>query len=609
LNPTLEVAAADAAAARDAGATVTESGVAREASAELLADIGDAAAPQTRQERARAHRQAWSYLAGYYRPRWAALALLAVVAAAQGLALLPPLQFVRLAIDRAIPGHDLRLLFILCAGIFLARIAGSLIALAARAISARVVKTATAAMRLDLLRGLYGLSRDFHVQVEGSRVHTRIVQQTERVDAALGAALSEGAPAVMVVACLLAMLLYLNAWLVLLAACAAPVAWMANLLVRRLVKQRVRIYQETFERFAKGVQFVLSHMELTKVRGFEEGELARQRATLGALSRTSAHMSISFSAYTQAQVVVSGLVAVVLFAGGGVAVVRGALTLGELLAFIFAASFLNTYASKLVGLVPDLIAAEESLGRLLDLSRAGPADPYSPGGRKVDFTGRVSIREATLGFRGKPVLKGVSLDLEPGANVAIVGANGAGKTTLLNLILGFCRPQAGEVLAEGAAYETLDLGNLRRGIGMVPQRPTFFAGTIAENIGYGWPQAGAAEVAAAAQRAGADAFIAAFPASYDTQIGDGGVMLSGGEAQRLAIARALVGRPRLLILDEPTNHLDSDAVSLLMRRLADRKDPMTILTVSHDPDVVRFAKTVYRLERGALTRIRGSKAS
>jgi ABC-type multidrug transport system fused ATPase/permease subunit len=133
------------------------------------------------------------------------------------------------------------------------------------------------------------------------------------------------------------------------------------------------------------------------------------------------------------------------------------------------------------------------------------------------------------------------------------------------------------------------------------QHLTFFSGTVFENISYGCRDASREEVIEASKRALADDFIRDLPRGYDTEIGGGGMRLSGGEYQRLAIARALVGRPKLLILDEPTNHLDAETVDRLMNALVNGPDRPALLTISHDPMVVRFADAVYHLEEGILS--------
>ncbi|HUQ80065.1 MAG TPA: ATP-binding cassette domain-containing protein, partial [Gemmatimonadaceae bacterium] len=218
------------------------------------------------------------------------------------------------------------------------------------------------------------------------------------------------------------------------------------------------------------------------------------------------------------------------------------------------------------------------------------------------FDGSIEMRGVTFGYRDEPVLRNVHLSLPRGAQVAIVGQNGAGKSTIVNLLLGFYRPQQGQVLASGTSYEDIDIRELRRSIGIVPQRPQFFAGTVRENIAYGSPSATPEQIDAAARLALADEVIARLAQGYDTPIGEHGVRLSGGESQRLAIARALLGNPRMLILDEPTTHLDTETIAAVMRRLANVDSRPTLLLISHDQTVVNTVEDVYRLGGGTLAR-------
>src|SRR6185295_16271490 len=183
-------------------------------------------------------------------------------------------------------------------------------------------------------------------------------------------------------------------------------------------------------------------------------------------------------------------------------------------------------------------------------------------------------------------------------NLAIVGPNGAGKSTLAWLILGAYRPREGVILADGVPYDEIDMVKFRRSIGTVTQHPEFLNGSIAENIGYGTDNCDFEQIKHAAHLALIDDFIESLPNGYDTQVGEGGVLLAGGEAQRLAIARALIRKPRLLILDEPTNHLDRNAIRRLMQQLQTLENRPAILTISHDREVVDFADEVYALRDG-----------
>jgi ABC-type multidrug transport system fused ATPase/permease subunit len=276
------------------------------------------------------------------------------------------------------------------------------------------------------------------------------------------------------------------------------------------------------------------------------------------------------------------------------------MTLGEFVSFYVAAGLLNGQISRSHGALPDLINGNESLVKLRELSNAGPIEPYN-GSRHIAFDGTIALRDVTFSFSSNTVLRHVCLDVHSTSNIVIVGPNGVGKTTILHLISGFYRPDEGELLASGVPYDEIDLRELRRSIGVVMQHLTFFSGTVFENISYGCRDASREEVIEASKRALADDFIRDLPRGYDTEIGGGGMRLSGGEYQRLAIARALVGRPKLLILDEPTNHLDAETVDRLMNALVNGPDRPALLTISHDPMVVRFADAVYHLEEGILS--------
>jgi len=310
-------------------------------------------------------------------------------------------------------------------------------------------------------------------------------------------------------------------------------------------------------------------------------------------------MSAAFALHGQFQGNATALVGIAILVAGGVAIAAGSLTLGEFIAFYVAANLLNAQIDRVVNTVPDLIAGTETLTTLRRILDSDPPVPYS-GTRVIDWNGAISLRHVDFGYGGRRLLRDLNLNIERHTNAAIIGSNGAGKTTILNLILGFLRPDAGSVLADGLPYDGIDLGALRRRIGVVPQHPNLFAGTVAENIGYGLPTCGPDAIAAAARRAQADGFIQGLPDRYETQIGEGGLLLSGGEAQRVAIARALLGQPDLLILDEPTNHLDTDTIARLLGGLMDDPERPAILIISHDPAVIRFACQVHRLESGTL---------
>jgi ATP-binding cassette subfamily B protein len=197
------------------------------------------------------------------------------------------------------------------------------------------------------------------------------------------------------------------------------------------------------------------------------------------------------------------------------------------------------------------------------------------------------------------VLDDLNLDVQPGQVVALVGSSGAGKSTLFSLLLRFNTPQRGRVLLDGQDLADLQARELRRTIALVPQQSAVFSGTIADAIGFG-RQATPEQVQAAARLANADGFIEALPDGYGSRLEERGRNLSGGQLQRLAIARAVLGNPALLLLDEATSALDAEAEEAVQRGLERAMAGRTVLVIAHRLATVQRADRILVLEAGRI---------
>jgi ATP-binding cassette, subfamily B, bacterial len=544
--------------------------------------------------------EAWRYFESCSSGKLGVLLWFGLAAAAQSLLLLPVLLLIRHAVDTVIPQRNIALLVGIGAAIFALRAAGALSALWLRAAHVRVLKRATFRLREDLLARLFSLSRAAYTRLDRDTTHARIVLDTERLDEMSHTVVAKLLPAVFSGLVLVVLLAFLNARLLLLTLALAPLLWLSIRATGSLVKRRVFVFQRAFEAFSNGILFVLQHMELTQVQSFETREAQRRVADMDRLRRTSERMAFVYAVHGQLQTITVTLCGVVILVAGGAAVASGQMTIGGFLSFWVAAGLLNQQITTLVTAIPQVIAGNESMVTLHRFATSCEPAPYR--GREVHpFTGLIRLDDVEFGYGGAPVVRRANLDIGPGETAAIAGPNGAGKSTLLYLILGFYRPQRGVLAADGVPYERIDLVELRRRIGVVMQHPAFFAGTVRDNIAYGWPEATMEEITRAARLALADDFIRALPQGYDTPIGEEGILLSGGEVQRIAIARALLRRPRLLILDEPTNHLETAAIRRLLDNLAGLEDRPGVLIISHDRDVLRHVERIHHLEGGILT--------
>jgi ATP-binding cassette subfamily B protein len=215
--------------------------------------------------------------------------------------------------------------------------------------------------------------------------------------------------------------------------------------------------------------------------------------------------------------------------------------------------------------------------------------------------GEIELRDIRFAYEpDRPVLDGVSLRIPAGARVAIVGPSGAGKSTIFNLLLRFFDPQSGEVRVDGVRACDAALDQLRARMALVPQDVALFAGTIADNIRYGSPDADLEAVRRAAVAAQADEFIRALPDSYQTRLGERGISLSGGQRQRIAIARAVLKDAPILLLDEATSALDSESESLVQRALERLMVGRTTLVIAHHLATVQKANRILVMDKGRI---------
>jgi ATP-binding cassette subfamily B protein len=244
---------------------------------------------------------------------------------------------------------------------------------------------------------------------------------------------------------------------------------------------------------------------------------------------------------------------------------------------------------------------QASLRRLQAIEAEPVEPPDRPGAKGVaSARGELMLRDVSFGYDpARPVLRAINLLVPAGHRVALVGASGAGKSTLFSLLLRFNTAQQGQVLLDGQDLADLRARDLRQAVALVPQRSTVFSGSVAEAIAFGRP-ATARQIEEAARLANAADFIEALPGGYQSRIEERGSNFSGGQLQRLAIARAVLGNPAVLLLDEATSALDAEAEEAVQRGLEQAMRGRTVLVIAHRLSTVQEADRILVLEAGQI---------
>ena len=293
---------------------------------------------------------------------------------------------------------------------------------------------------------------------------------------------------------------------------------------------------------------------------------------------------------------------------GGTSALVGGMTIGQMVASINYLMFAIFPLMMLASMLGPIAAANASSGRILEVLEASPSVVSRPGAKRLEApAGRIEFENVSFGYPGEgseDVLCDVSFVAEPGETVAILGATGSGKSTLIHLIPRFYDVTGGRITFDGTDIRDLELGSLRSNVGIALQEAVLFGGTVRENVTYGRPDATDEEIRAACAAAQAADFIGGFADGYDTEIGQRGVTLSGGQRQRLAIARALLVRPKVLVLDDSTSSVDIETEVRLQdaldQMIADSKHMTTRFIVAQRISTVLLADKILVLDKGRI---------
>ena len=564
----------------------------------------------------------YTRLLPYIRQQWRALALillLTVIAAATG-ALMPwPLKIL---VDYALGDAPLPQILsnwlqpVSPASVPLVLIAGaSLISLALFALNSALEVATTwlwcaAGQRMvyelaaDLFHRLQRLSLLFHSRQSVGDSLGRLTVDTWCVFTVAQALLLTPARNLFIVATIGFIAWQMDTALTLLSLLLSPVLAASAVFFGGRLRKRAQQTREAQSSVMAFVHQTLTALPVVQAFGTERHNRRRfQHLSSDAVARSQRSVLLNSSFDLINGLTMTAGAAIVLYVGGQ-KVISGTLSVGSLLVFVAYLRSLQGAIESLLSTYGNLKGVEANIDRVLEVLDAvqevrdvagAVVLPVRPSGE----AGRIGFEAVSFGYEAqRPVLRDISLAVEPGETIALVGPTGAGKTTLVSLIPRFFDPWSGRVTLDGRDIRDIELASLRRQVSLVLQEPFILPLTAAENIAYGRPEASREEVIAAAVAANADEFIRGLPEGYDSRLGERGATLSGGQKQRLAIARALLKDAPVLILDEPTSALDAQTEALLLEALERLMRGRTTFIIAHRLSTIRNADRILVIEDG-----------
>ena len=544
------------------------------------------------------------WLGGYLKPELVPLIISLVLSViTTAIALLPPV-FTQRLVDDILPGRDLRGLYLVVIMLVATNIIRYVIAGVRGYVLRKSGDRIVSRIRCEVYEKAQHLPMRFYDKTSTGSVVNRISTDTSTLQAFMLRISQEVLVQAFKLVGIVVVMLAMNWRLALLALCPVPIV----VFISRGFRKRARLFHRRIWRRSSAVTSVLTDTipSIRVIKSFTNEDQATERFGNTVEEWREVHTGAGklLSAYPAFVncLIAFGTVLIWGFGGSEVIASSGAtLSVGLLVSFISFASMFYEPVNFFANLTDSAQSAMTSAERIMDILEAEPEHDFGKGNTDVDMGGRIEFRNVTFSFdRTKRVLKNINLTIEPGDVVGIVGTTGSGKSTLVNLLLRYYDHYEGEILVDGVDIRDIDMKYYRANIGYVQQEPMMFHDTIFNNIAYGDKSFSIDDVIAAADVANAHAFIVRQPEGYDSVLGERGVGLSGGEKQRVSIARAMLRHPKMLVFDEATASVDSETEHYIQEAIERLITGRTTIMIAHRLSTLSKANKIVVIDKGEI---------
>lgn len=464
----------------------------------------------------------------------------------------------------------------------------------------RVAQNAVAELRKNLQKKVLYLPVSFFNSMTSGQLLSRIINDAESIRILVSTGIGNVLGSILTMLVAVSVLFYLNFFLTVMILFILIILGLFVFLslkkVRPIFRERSKLLGQIFGRLGETINGIRIIKAYTAEKR-EEKAFAMEVENLQNNNSKSLFETSKISAITT---LVTGFIGILIILIGGTSVQNGTMTLGDFLMYVSFTFLLALPIAELTMLftqITDSLANLERIHEILHIQSENENEFLKE--NLPEIIGNIDFENVYCRYENEiKVLKDITFHVPAGTTTALVGSSGSGKTTILNLLLNFIKPEKGLIKIDGKDIQSFKLSEYRRNFGVVLQDNFLFDGTILENISFSKPNATLAEIKYVCELANADEFIEKLPHGYETIVGERGIKLSIGQRQRIAIARALLVNPKILVLDEATSSLDSESEALIQKGLDQLRQGRTVFVVAHRLSTIRSADQIIVIESG-----------
>lgn len=461
-------------------------------------------------------------------------------------------------------------------------------------------RSVEAGLRSTLVRRIQQLSISFHKEMESGRMQSKIMRDVEAVETLSSQMFVSLLNILINIVVALSVTIIKSRVVFVFFLLTIPVAALTIFVFKRPMKRHNRSFRKEVESTSAKVMEMVEMIPITKAHALEKKESSRMSRQLISVAAEGYRLDIIQSTFGSVSWAAFQIFQVVCLVFTASLALRHTIQAGDIVLYQSYFTTIVNQVSAVITLLPTITKGMESVSSIGEILNANDIEDDRGKKKLSELRGEYEFQDVHFSYAKdqKPILRGITMHIQPGETVAFVGESGAGKSTLLNMIIGFLMPGSGSLLIDGLDSRSINLRSYRRFLAVVPQTTVLFSGTIRDNITYGLENVTEEEIERAVRAANLEEMLKKLPDGLDTLVGSHGDKLSGGQRQRISIARALIRNPQVILFDEATSALDSISEKLIQDALQNLTKGKTTFLVAHRLSTIRSADKIAVLKDG-----------